>query len=717
MTGIQVNLDQAAGQLDPSNVDPEVNNSFTGQIGNTENDGVNFTGWNPNDWKYDDSLGGAQVYLAANPGGDNGGTSGAGGFYVFSSGNSDANNDGSVDGTGAGVGNADIFTALDNDGSDLGARTGSIGNWIDSLRNNKVLTGLGVAGLVNGSEGGATNQAVTNNTEIQSAAGIGAADQLLVDFGQETTSAKFELGLFYSMEKVNWSKNSDGTYNTLPGANSKDAEGMTYELLKSVAPGTAGSKTVGGRTYLSVGTGVTSAYASGTGSFAAGTPVSGEGNFNGNPGLSTVSINSAGGATFDAIVFGGQDYFKGTPTAPGFKANDVSDYLLNGVSILDENIVGGSGEDTINGGDGNDILAGGPGTYTCYDGNNPQDWINDGVTLSGSVVGGGTVNYNSSNADVFTALDGNTNDLNSSANSSSFLNKINSLVNNKQLSGIGVGDPNGGYNNQELPSNPEIQGDSNSNSQITEGDKLKVDFGDRNAHTAKVTVNLFYSKESVSVNDNGTVTNLGNRPEQLKYQLYNDGVAVGGQTLVTAKNTGTFSVSNKGEFTFLVNSKNEWDVIEFIGEDYGKTTLGGAYPDPLVGNPSDVSDYLLKSVCLNDDGNDVLTGGAGADTFQFKGISGVDTIVDFNAAQGDVIQIDKSAFLSAYGISMMSDASFRNRFSYSGGVLKFDVDYGYQSWNQYNGGRPSIDIATLTGTPSLNLTSGANQFQIVASIA
>ena len=390
MTSININLQQIASQVAIEGTDPVANNSFTGQIGNAENDSATFTGWNPDDWKYNDTLGGAQVYLAANPGGDNGGTPGANGFYVFTAGNNDVNNDGAIDGNGAGVGNAEIFSALDNDGSDLGAANGAKGAWMRSLRDNGVLTGLGVSGLKNGSEGTVSNLGVTNNTEIQSAAGIGAADQLLVDFGKDTTSAKFELGLFYSLERVNWSRNNDGSYNTLPGANSKDAEGMTYEMLKSVAPGTPGSKVVGGKTYLSVGTGVTSAYASGTGTYATGTPVAGQGNFNGNPGLSTATINTTNGATFNAIVFGGEDYFRGTPNDAGFTPNDVSDYLLNKVSVLDEGIVGGSGADTINGGDGNDTIAGGPGTFDCYDGDTPADWAAKGATISARILGTNT---------------------------------------------------------------------------------------------------------------------------------------------------------------------------------------------------------------------------------------------------------------------------------------------------------------------------------------
>jgi Ca2+-binding RTX toxin-like protein len=54
------------------------------------------------------------------------------------------------------------------------------------------------------------------------------------------------------------------------------------------------------------------------------------------------------------------------------------------------------------------------------------------------------------------------------------------------------------------------------------------------------------------------------------------------------------------------------------------TIYGGAGDDLLFGG----------------DGNDTLNGGSGADTFLFKhGDTGVDTIRDFHAGQGDVIDI------------------------------------------------------------------------------
>lgn len=688
--GVNINLDTAVIQgLDLSTVDGNV---FQGQVGTSTNNGIVFKGADPSAWKYPTGVnGGANLILAANPGGDAGfGANAAAGYYVYDPTSTDL---GGSDPAANNDGNTEIFTALDDDGSDFGARGGTLGAWFDYLRNNNILTGLGVAGLTpTGGEGSATNQGVTTNTEIQSSAGIGSADKLLVDFnGVSTTTASFQSALFYGNERVNWAfvgfdANNQPIYDLTKGGN--DSEGLTYQLLKSDP---SGSITIGGKKYTSV-TPETSVYSSngksflsGTGNFS-GTP----GNLAGEPGLNNTTVTSTN--AFDAVLFGGQDYKNKTPGATTtFKPNDVSDSLLNNVAILDEGLLGGSGDDTIGGGDGNDTLAGGPGTYDCYGGNDPASWAAKGATLSANILGGAAITYTAATTDVFTALDENTNDYPAS------FTAINQLEANEGLSGIGVGDPNGGYNNQELPGNPEIQGDSNSNAQITEGDKLTIDFN-KEVNTARVTVNLFYSAESIAEGD--PLASIGPRPEQLKYALYDGSTLVQGPTLVTAKDTGTFSSTNAGEFVFVVNSEQKWDTIKLIGENYGKNSNGDDYPSSVV-NPTDISDFLLKGICLNSDGSDDLVGGAGDDTFELKGIGGVDTIVDFGTGS-DTISINKADFAADYGVAASSiDVT---KFTYAGGVLKFDLD-GAEVAPGWNGGRPSVDIAKIQGPGAGSFTT------------
>ncbi len=130
------------------------------------------------------------------------------------------------------------------------------------------------------------------------------------------------------------------------------------------------------------------------------------------------------------------------------------------------------------------------------------------------------------------------------------------------------------------------------------------------------------------------------------------------------------------------------------GHDY---LLGGTGNDLLYGDEG--SDILLggegndrlyggigSDLLLGNDGNDVLVGGTGADTFGFLSPNqGIDTIVDFNLAQGDLIQISASGFgggltggtLDADQLTIGSAATNgSDRFIYNDatGALFFDPD-------------------------------------------
>ena len=155
-------------------------------------------------------------------------------------------------------------------------------------------------------------------------------------------------------------------------------------------------------------------------------------------------------------------------------------------------------------------------------------------------------------------------------------------------------------------------------------------------------------------------------------------------------NTLTFSFSNQEVGTLEnISSSQVADVlqeIEFTGEV--DTTGTENATDILIGDDSDNrlfaiggNDYVYggdgkdtllggrgNDVMLGGDGDDllrgfeqsdILIGGAGADTFGFWGYdsrSGVDTILDFTASEGDKIRIDRSD----YSIDGLSDLSFNS---------------------------------------------------------
>ena len=98
-----------------------------------------------------------------------------------------------------------------------------------------------------------------------------------------------------------------------------------------------------------------------------------------------------------------------------------------------------------------------------------------------------------------------------------------------------------------------------------------------------------------------------------------------------------------------VNGDGQADVVGF-GESQVIVSLSNSVDDILIGGTG--NDRLVGGA-----GNDILTGGADADTFVFAGLSatgGIDRITDFNAIQGDIVEIAQAAF----GVTSLSDITF-----------------------------------------------------------
>jgi Ca2+-binding RTX toxin-like protein len=90
-------------------------------------------------------------------------------------------------------------------------------------------------------------------------------------------------------------------------------------------------------------------------------------------------------------------------------------------------------------------------------------------------------------------------------------------------------------------------------------------------------------------------------------------------------------------------------------------------------------------------GTDILTGGVGADTFRFStkptfGASTADHITDFNAAEGDKLQISKSAYGLASNatasLTTVSSASALTTALGSTTTFVYDSSNGNLYWNQ-----------------------------------
>ena len=107
------------------------------------------------------------------------------------------------------------------------------------------------------------------------------------------------------------------------------------------------------------------------------------------------------------------------------------------------------------------------------------------------------------------------------------------------------------------------------------------------------------------------------------------------------------------------------------------------------------------------DGNDVLTGLGGADTFHFThfGTASADTIVDFNSAEGDKISLDAGVF-TGFGPSV-DGLEFQNGTIATGGAqptILYDQSTGRLFYDSDGtGGTPAELFATVT--PGTALTA------------
>ncbi|KUR73718.1 hypothetical protein AQZ52_01760 [Novosphingobium fuchskuhlense] len=149
----------------------------------------------------------------------------------------------------------------------------------------------------------------------------------------------------------------------------------------------------------------------------------------------------------------------------------------------------------------------------------------------------------------------------------------------------------------------------------------------------------------------------------------------------------------------------------FTGTDGSNEFRGLAGNDRLDGRAGD--DFLVGGK-----GSDILIGGTGADMFGFSDIrTGIDTIVDMRAGQGDTIRLSRSAFVgmsngalkadqfyAADGATQAHDASDRIVYDTATGALYFDADgAGGQAAVQFaivgNDHHPLLDFSLFSVVP------------------
>ena len=267
----------------------------------------------------------------------------------------------------------------------------------------------------------------------------------------------------------------------------------------------------------------------------------------------------------------------GTQSADGRVSVDhVSGTTLTG-TYLDEILIGGTASETLNGGAGNDILIGG-----------------DGVVLSPVAQR------------VRITADGNDNS--SNANYLQFA----MLAGTVSVSSIVIDLRAGGDSNAKFDPAPggNAYGPDYSNLVgLTTGNITTTFSSDKSVMTISFGSGTFSSGDSFNLNVD--VDNL----DDSDGDDWGDG---GVEALVTFSD---------GTVQTLVFDRIDSDT------SIAETSVLGNVDDTLNGGEGD-------DILVGGDGNDILTGGNGADQFVWKdGDTGTDTVTDFNAAEGDVLNL------------------------------------------------------------------------------
>jgi hypothetical protein len=145
--------------------------------------------------------------------------------------------------------------------------------------------------------------------------------------------------------------------------------------------------------------------------------------------------------------------------------------------------------------------------------------------------------------------------------------------------------------------------------------------------------------------------------------------------------------------------------INGTGNNLANTITGNSATNVLNGGIG--NDTLIGGL-----GNDILTGGLGADIFRFdttpNSSSNRDRITDFNGAQGDRIQFDKSVFTALPDTGILAAAAFSSGSSFSSTNQRIlynpaTGDLSYDSNGSAAGGTSAI-LATLAKGLNINST-------------
>jgi Ca2+-binding RTX toxin-like protein len=300
-----------------------------------------------------------------------------------------------------------------------------------------------------------------------------------------------------------------------------------------------------------------------------------------------------------------------TGTAVSGAGNDASNILTgNGVG---NTLAGGLGNDTLNGGAGADSMAGGAGSDTYV-----QDNVGDIIT---ELVGEG---FDTVQSNVNATLGANLEKLiltgiarNGTGNAAN--NSIIGNASDNALTGAEGNDTlDGGLGNDTLlgglGADSLLGGEGNDRLDGLAGADTMVGGAGDDLYFKDLTTDVVLEELGGGLDTVSSKVNV-----VLTANVENAILSGAGNTLATGNDLDNLITGNSGANKLSGLAGND-HLIGGLGND---SVFGGEGGDTLEGS----------------EGNDQLQGGLGSDTFMFKEGSGVDRILDFSAAQSDVIYL------------------------------------------------------------------------------
>ena len=383
-------------------------------------------------------------------------------------------------------------------------------------------------------------------------------------------------------------------------------------------------------------------------------------------------IEGSGGGT--DTVMAGASFSAGSQYIEVITLTGSDDINATG-NALANTLTGNAGNNVLNGSTGADIMTGGAGNDTYYVDNTADQAVesaSEGIdTVMSSVTFTLAANLENLTLLGTSGLTGTGNDLDNGLTGNTGNNTLWGLGGNDSLDGgLGADIMKGGAGNDTYYVD-------NAGDQAVETNPDLSDSGGTDLVYALATFTLAANLENLAqlgaANINGTGNALDNSltgntgNNALSGLAGNDSLdaGAGADTLTGGAGDDTFVVDNaldriveaNGGGTDLVyasvtfSTTNQYIEAVTLTGSADINLSGNAIAEILTGNSGA---NLINSGAGNDilngmGGNDTLTGGSGADHFVFGLASGVDTVTDFSAAQGDLLDLSAYSGGTAFG--------------------------------------------------------------------